>query len=149
MIKDSVIITLIREEHPKILISDREFKEDYMPNTEHVYCWNHIRQNVEFHARDKLKMNEDDRRRVNNDLSAMLRSSSVENYEKRKEEFFAMDHWRPQLRDYFERRVNNDIIERAGTNIIIHFYHKSKMYVMSFNDYLNYFIFCLAHYIHR
>ena len=25
-----------------------------------------------------------------------------------------MDHWRPQLRDYFERRVNNDIIQRAG-----------------------------------
>ena len=120
-----------------------------MPNTEHVYCWNHIRQNVEFHARDKLKMNEDDRRRVNNDLSAMLRSSSVENYEKRKEEFFAMDHWRPQLRDYFERRVNNDIIERAGNNIIMHFYHKSMRYVMSFNDYLNYFSYCLAHYIHR
>jgi hypothetical protein len=94
-------------------------------------------------------MNEDDRRRVNNDLSAMLRSSSVENYEKRKEEFFAMDHWRPQLRDYFERRVNNDIIERAGTNIIIHFYQKSKMYVMSFSDLLNYFSYCLAHYIHR
>ena len=126
MIKDSVIITLIREEHPKILISDREFKEDYMPNTEHVYCWNHIRQNVEFHCRDKLKMNEDDRRRVNNDLSAMLRSSSVENYEKRKEEFFAMDHWRPQLCDYFERRVNNDIIERAGTNIIIHFFTNQR-----------------------
>ena len=110
MIKDSVIIILIREEHPKILISDQEFKEDYMPNTEHVYCWNHIRQNVESHARNKLKMNEEDRRRVNNDLSAMLCSASLENYEKRKEEFFAMDHWRPQLCDYFERRVNNDII---------------------------------------
>ena len=56
------------EQHPKILISDREFKEDYMPNTEHFYCWNHICQNVEFHARNSLKMNEDDRRRVNNDL---------------------------------------------------------------------------------
>jgi hypothetical protein len=44
----------------------------------------------------------------------MLRSSSLENYKKRKEEFFAMDHWRPQLCDYFECRVNNDIIQRAG-----------------------------------
>jgi hypothetical protein len=92
-----------------------------MPNTQHVYCWNHIHQNVEYHARNSLKMNEDDRRRVNTDLSAMLRSSSLENYEKRKEEFFAMDHWRPPLRDYFERRVNNDIIQRASTNVIKHF----------------------------
>lgn len=32
----------------KVLISDREFTEDYLPNMVHAYCWRHIRQNMKW-----------------------------------------------------------------------------------------------------
>lgn len=62
---------------PKILVTDREFKGDnYLPNTQHVYCWNHIRKNIEWHAGQSLKLPRDVQTLIKNDVYPMLMSSS-------------------------------------------------------------------------
>lgn len=44
-------------ERDKILVTDREFKESYLPNTQRAFCWNHIQQNIKFQVTliEKLK----------------------------------------------------------------------------------------------
>jgi len=68
-------------EKSKILDTDREFRsDDYMPNTKMVYCWNHLQKNLDYHARDKVKLSAEDASAAGQDLQGMLRSSSEANY---------------------------------------------------------------------
>ena len=100
---------------PKILITDREFKgNDYLPNASHVYCWNHIITNLDFKASTDPRIAEGARPDIIADMYAMLRSESVEQYEQRREESFAKPIWTENLKAYYMRRMNTDVIERTG-----------------------------------
>jgi hypothetical protein len=100
----------------KILVTDREFKtNDFMPGTDMAFCWNHLQKNLDFHARDKLKLSAEDASVAVGDLNGMLRSSSETNYIRRKREAFRNDAvWTPDLKKYFEDYLDTDIKSRAG-----------------------------------
>jgi len=100
----------------KILVTDREFKsDDYMPGTDMAFCWNHLKKNLDFHARDKLKMSPEDASVAVSDLNGMLRSSCETNYIRRKREAFRNDSvWTPELKQYFDDYLDTDIRNRAG-----------------------------------
>jgi len=104
------------EEKSKILVTDREFKSDnYMPNTKMVYCWNHLLKNLDYHARDKVKLSAEDASAAGQDLQGMLRSSSEANYIRRKREAFQNSSvWTPEMKKYFDDYLDNDIKSRAG-----------------------------------
>ncbi len=72
---------------------------------------------------DRIEM---ETRRAYHGLSTFSLTKDKKNLEKPPEELPSLYKKRPQLRDYFERRLNNDIIQRAGTNIIIHFFTNQR-----------------------
>ena len=81
----------------KILISDREFKRnDYMPNTDHVYCWNHIVRNLDYKARD-MHIGVEDRQQLQTDIYRMLSREKIEDYDELRQEVFQNDYWTPNL----------------------------------------------------
>ena len=63
------------EEKPKILVTDREFKgNNYLPNTNHAYCWNHLRKNVTWHAKTNLKISQADTKLIGHDVYRIFMS---------------------------------------------------------------------------
>jgi hypothetical protein len=98
----------------KVMISDREFQGPFFPNTTPVNCWNHMARNLEFHARDRQKMPVEHRRALNNNLYALLKSSSEENYEQRLERFFQQPQWTPEMQRYFYRHLDQDIRTKSS-----------------------------------
>jgi len=100
------------------MISDREFKGPFFPNTHPVSCWNHLAQNLEFHARTVRKLPEEYRRSLNSNLYALLKSSSEERYEQRKTQFFQQPQWTPEMQSYFNRYQDDDIKTRAAAYVL-------------------------------
>lgn len=67
------------EEKEKILVTDREFKGDnYLPNTDHAYCWIHLQKNVKWHAKTRLKIGEADARIIRQEVFQMFMSTTEE-----------------------------------------------------------------------
>jgi hypothetical protein len=93
----------------KIMISDREFKGPFFPNTQQASCWLHFSKNLEYNAREVYHLPQDDRKKLQNNLYALLKSSSLENYEARKQQFFREPHWTPDVQRYFNKHMYNDI----------------------------------------
>jgi hypothetical protein len=104
------------ESQNKVLISDREFtKDDYLPSCHRAFCWNHIRQNLERKAMD-LKISDGDYENIKKDFLVMLKSSSIESYEERRDDLFMnAPHWKnSKLKDYYLKNLDNDVKTKTG-----------------------------------
>ena len=79
----------------KALVTDREFSYDkvYIPNASHIYCSNHMKQNLMTRAQS-LGSSKEEQKRIKNDFHWMLKSSSRERYEEKREQCFEdRAHW--------------------------------------------------------
>jgi hypothetical protein len=87
---------------PKPFVTDREFKADnmYIPNGEHVYCSNHLKNNLVTKAQ-RLGSSKEEQKKIKQDLHYMLKSTSKERYEEKRDELFRdKEHWQqPGLQD--------------------------------------------------
>lgn len=101
------------ETYPKLLVTDREFRgNDYLPNARHVYCWNHLKKNLDYYAYNNLHLNEDIRRQASRDFVGMIRSRTLETYEDRLRN--ASNTWPAELHRYYMRNLDQPVRERAG-----------------------------------
>lgn len=112
-------------EQKKVLVSDREFKEEYMANTHRVYCKYHLLSDLEREGTSKLKMKKTKHMGIYNiqfyvrSISDLMNSPTLEEYITKRDELFSKDKmWTSSpgkaLQAYYMNNMDKDIIERAG-----------------------------------
>ena len=103
-------------EHTKVLVSDRKFRLEFLPNTHRVYC----RQNI----MNDLKREADAVGTKNVDfflssVSSLMNSETLSEYYSDRDQLFSTNpHWTSvkgrRLATNYKDRMEQDIIERAG-----------------------------------
>jgi hypothetical protein len=79
----------------KALVTDREFKKnkELIPNGQHVFCSTHLKHNLTTKAQS-LGSSKEEQKKIKNDFHHMLKSSSRERYEEKRDDAFAnKPHW--------------------------------------------------------
>jgi len=112
-------------EQTKVLVSDREFKQEYMENTHRVYCKFHLLQDLERFGVNTLKMKKRKNMGTNNiqfyvkSISKLMNCPTLEEYKSMKQELFYHNKiWKSPggiaLKTYYQKNLEEDIIQRAG-----------------------------------
>lgn len=116
-------------EQTKVLVSDREFKEEYMENTTRIYCKFHLLQDLERWGMQHLKMRKQKNMGTNNilyyvrSISDLMNCTTLEEYtSKRDDLFFFNKMWTSTsgkaLQQYYKKNMEKDIIDRAGVWVL-------------------------------
>ena len=105
-------------EIPKVLITDREFDTLRLLNTEKVFCWNHLRQNIKHKvsSTDNCVEVQADARELQNDFEQLLRSNTLNTYQARRDQFLGSQRWlrNPRFAQYFMTHMNASIENHSG-----------------------------------
>jgi hypothetical protein len=112
-------------EQTKVLVSDREFKDEYMENTHRVYCKYHLLKDLEREGMVKLKMKKTKNMGIYNiqfyvaSVSDLMNSPTLEEYIAKRDELFSKNKmWTSPpgkaLQAYYMANMDQDIIDRAG-----------------------------------
>ena len=104
---------------PKVVISDREFVgSELLTNATTLWCHIHLQKNCKEQAR-KLGYKNDEAIEIGQNVVALLRSTSVETYTKRKNEFLASQLWsKHNFNKYFTKNIDKDITTGAARWLI-------------------------------
>ena len=118
---------------PKVLTSDREFKQEYMPNTKRVFCKWHLLKDLERQAMAlgmKKKNNSSGKSAKNygtknanyyvQSISALMNAKTLEDYKEQRDQLFNGNDvmWNsPEgraLAEYYKKNLEKDIVEHSG-----------------------------------
>ena len=115
---------------PKVLVSDREFKEEYMPNTRRVFCKWHLLKDLERYGiglgmkKKVTKKNEHyGTKNVNyyvTSINNLMNAKALDDYYQQRDQIFNGDDvmWNSpegrELAQYYMKNLEEDIIYRSG-----------------------------------
>lgn len=103
-------------EHPKVFVTDREFTTLKWPKCTTVYCWNHIRKNIE---RKLMALNYDQKERtaLDRQFYRALTSTTEDSYLRKIERYKAAGNgpWGDKaFTNYYEKNIDDDVRKHAG-----------------------------------
>lgn len=101
----------------KVLVTDREFKNTDIANTEKVFCWNHLRRNVEYKLKsDNIADDPADAQGLKDDFETLLRSRTLLTYQQRRDQLMLSDRWQrnPRWSEYFHNHLNSAVEDHSG-----------------------------------
>lgn len=110
------------QDWPKVLVSDREFRDTYLPNTKRVYCKIHILKDLERHAMGlgmKKKRGNRSIQYYKQCIDNLICSETLDDYNASRDAlFYSNKMWTcPEgqaLAEYYKKNLEKDIIERCG-----------------------------------
>jgi len=105
-----------------VLVSDREFGDQcrLWRGVTKVFCWNHIRQDVELKAKRTVGIRQDDADQISNEVFDLLRCHNEDEYLALKNQYFTdatkgHDLWRDgEFQHYIDTFVDPDIRNYSG-----------------------------------
>lgn len=110
-------------DQPKVLVTDREFPPVDWPNCPTVYCWNHIRDNIERKLMS-LRFEKPERTACDIEFVAALRSTTEESYNKKMNRLMRDGEgsapWtHPQFVKYYMEHIDKVVRSRCGRWVLM------------------------------